>query len=297
MKKAKPRSVLGRGLEALIPTAPLEASGGGGVMEVDIDRITPNAWQPRDYFDTEALDALAQSIRENGIIQPIVLRPQGEDFQIVAGERRWRAAQLAGLKRVPAFVKTLADDKLLQVALVENIQRQDLSPLELGKAFRLLVDEYKLKQDDVAARVGMNRSSISNYMRLLSLSEPIREALERRKIDMGHARALAGLEDEKAQLAILQVVVRSGLSVRQAELMVQRAKAGGAATPEGEAPPKKDPNVQAAETRLQRVLGARVRIVRTPRGAGKIVIRFKSDDELDRLFALLLDDQTVPGVR
>ena len=155
MKKAKPRSVLGRGLEALIPTAPLEASGGGGVMEVDIDRITPNAWQPRDYFDTEALDALAQSIRENGIIQPIVLRPQGEDFQIVAGERRWRAAQLAGLKRVPAFVKTLADDKLLQVALVENIQRQDLSPLELGKAFRLLVDEYKLKQDDVAARVGM----------------------------------------------------------------------------------------------------------------------------------------------
>ena len=294
MKKARGRSVLGRGLEALIPTTPFEPVS-GGVTEVDIDRITPNAWQPRDHFDSEKLDGLATSIRENGIIQPIVLRPHGEDFQIVAGERRWRAAQLAGLKRVPAVVKTLADDKLLQVALVENIQRQDLSPLEMGKAFRLLIDEYKLKQDDVADRVGMNRSSIANYMRLLALPEPVREALERGRIDMGHARALAGLEDARAQGSILQAILRSGLSVRQAELMVQRAKAGETAPPEVASPVKKDPNVAAAETKLQRALGTRVRIVRGPRGAGKIVIRFKSDEELDRLFATLVDDQDSSG--
>lgn len=296
MKKARGRSVLGRGLEALIPTTPLEPAS-GGLSEVDIDRITPNAWQPRDHFDSEHLDALAQSIRENGIIQPLVLRPFGADFQIVAGERRWRAAQLAGLKRVPAVIKSIADDRLLQVALVENIQRQDLSPLEMGKAFRLLIDEYQLKQDDVASRVGMSRSSIANYMRLLGLPEPIRDALERGRIDMGHARALAGLEDDKAQVAILQAILRGGLSVRQAELHVQRAKAGEQAQPRPDAPARRDPNIVAAETRLQRALGTRVRIVRSPSGAGKIVVRFKSDEELDRLFAVLLDDQEAPGGR
>ena len=289
MKKPRGRSVLGRGLDALIPTTPLDA-GSGGVTEIDIDRITPNAWQPRDHFDTEKLDGLAQSIRENGIIQPIVLRPQGEDFQIVAGERRWRAAQLAGLKRVPAVVKSLSDDKLLQVALVENIQRADLSPLELAKAFRLLVDEYRLKQEDVAERVGMARASVANYMRLLALPEAVREAIERGRIDMGHARALAGLGDAKAQEAVLQAILRGGLSVRQAELMVQRAKAGEALSLQPPPAAAKDPNVAAAETRLQRSLGTRVRIVRGPKGAGKIVIRFKSDEELDRLFSVLLDD-------
>jgi ParB family chromosome partitioning protein len=296
MKKAKGRSVLGRGLEALIPTTPLEPTS-GGLSEVDIDRITPNAWQPRDHFDSEHLDALAQSIRENGIIQPLVLRPFGADFQIVAGERRWRAAQLAGLKRVPAVIKSLADDRLLQVALVENIQRQDLSPLEMAKAFRLLIDEYHLKQEDVANRVGMNRSSIANYMRLLALPEPVRDALERGRIDMGHARALAGLDDDKAQVAILQAVLRGGLSVRQAELLVQRAKAGEPAQVQADAPARRDPNILAAEARLQRTLGTRVRIVRSSSGAGKIVVRFKSDEELDRLFAVLLDDQEAPGAR
>ena len=288
MKKAKPRSVLGRGLDALIPTGPADMVG-GGVQEIEIDRVTPNAFQPRDHFIAERLDDLAQSIRENGIIQPIVVRRQGDEFQIVAGERRWRAAQLAGLKRVPAVIKDVADDKLLQVALVENIQRADLSPMEMAKAFKLLLEEQKLTQEQVADRVGMKRPSIANYLRLLHLPEAIRDAVDAGRIDMGHAKALLGIENKDAQMQVLQAILRSGLSVRQAELMAQRWKSGEQ-QPEDAPAPKKDPNVAAAETRLQRALGARVRIVRTPRGTGKIVIRFRSDEELDRLFAALLDD-------
>lgn len=293
MKKAKPRSVLGRGLDALIPTGPPDMVG-GGVQEIEIDRISPNAFQPRDHFTPERLDDLAQSIRENGIIQPIVVRRLGEDFQIVAGERRWRAAQLAGMKRVPAVVKDVADDKLLQVALVENIQRADLSPIEMAKAFKLLLEEQKLTQEQVAERVGMKRPSIANYLRLLNLPDAIRDAVDSGRIDMGHAKALLAVEDKAAQAQLLQAILRSGLSVRQAELMAQRWKAGEqqAETPQA---PKKDPNVAAAETRLQRTLGARVRIVRTPRGTGKIVIRFRSDEELDRLFSVLLDDPQPAG--
>ena len=299
MKKAKPRSVLGRGLEALIPTGPPQGSSSGpvaGVAEIDIDRVTANTWQPRDLFAPERLDELAQSIRENGIIQPIVVRPLGQDYQIVAGERRWRAAQLAGLKRVPVVVKTVADDRLLQLALVENVQRQDLTPLEMAKAFRLLVDEHHLTQEDVAGRVGMKRSSVANYLRLLGLADPVKAALEAGRIEMGHAKALGGLDDTRLQGDVLGSILRGGLSVRQAELLVQRAKAG---QPEVAAVlPRKDPNVAAAETRLQRALGARVRIVRSAKGAGKIVIRFKSDEELDRLFQHLIDDpQPVTGAR
>jgi ParB family chromosome partitioning protein len=292
MKKGRTRSVLGRGLEALIPTGSLDAAG-AGIAEVDIDRISPNSRQPRDRFAQEGLQELAQSIRENGIIQPLIVRPQGDDYMLVAGERRWRAAQLAGLKRVPVVVKDVADEKLLQVALVENIQRQDLSPLEMAKAFRMLCDDHHLTQEQVAERVGMKRPSVTNYLRLLSLPEPVREALDAGRLDMGHARALGGVDDRTLQVQILQAVLKGGLSVRQAELMVQRAKAGETLAQAPHAA-RKDPHVAAAETRLQRVLGSRVRIVRGSGGAGKIVIRFRSDEDLDRLFALLTEDPQIP---
>ena len=292
MKKAKPRSVLGRGLDALIPTGPADIVG-GGVQEVEIDRITPNAFQPRDTFAQEALSELAQSIRENGIIQPIVVRRAGDDFQIVAGERRWRAAQLAGLKRLPVVIKDVTDDRLLQVALVENIQRQDLSPMETAKAFKLLLEEQKLTQEQLADRVGMRRPTIANYLRLLALPDPARAALEAGRIDMGHAKALLSVEQPEGRMQVLQSILRGGLSVRQAELLAQRWKAGDVPV-DTPAAPKRDAHIAAAEARLQRALGSRVRIVRSPRGTGKIVIRFKSDEELDRLFAAILDDPHVP---
>jgi ParB family chromosome partitioning protein len=286
--KGKARNVLGRGLDALIPTLPADQSSGGAI-EVDIERITPNAYQPRDHFDADGLAELAQSIRENGIIQPVILRPYRDDYQLIAGERRWRAAQLAGLRKVPAVVKSLADDKLLETALVENIQRQDLSPLETAKAFRLLIDEHSLTQEDLATRVGMKRPTVANYLRLLSLAEQVRDALAAGRIEMGHARALGALEDPAAQATALQEVLRRAMSVRQAEHLVQRLKAAPATARRGPSPV--DPNVVTAERRLQRSLGARVHIVIGRRGAGRIEIQFKSAAELDRLFALLSDDQ------
>jgi len=286
MSANKRRNVLGRGLDALIPSGPAETFA-TGVSEIDIDRIQPNRHQPREHFDAEALANLAQSIRENGVIQPLVLRPSGDGFQIVAGERRWRAAQQAGLKRVPAVIKNVADERLLEVALIENIQRQDLSPLETAKAFRLLVTDHALTQDEVAERVGMKRSTVANYLRLLSLAEPVRRALEEGRLDMGHARALGGLDEPAAQAQAAKDVLGKGLSVRQTEALVQRLKEG---QPEPAAPkPARDPNVAAAEKRLQTALGSRVRIVRKARGAGRIEIQFRSDEELDRLFAHLTD--------
>lgn len=296
MKKPTGRNVLGRGLEALIPTAPPQPApstaplSAGGASEIDIDRIHPNSYQPRDHFDPEALAELAQSIKENGILQPIVVRPHREDYQIVAGERRWRAAQLAGLKRVPAVVKSVADSKMLELALVENIQRRDLTVLETSKAFRLLIDEHRLTQEDLATRVGMKRSSVANYLRLLSLADPVKEALEASRIEMGHARAIGGLEAPGDQVHALQAIVKGFLSVRQAEDLVQRMKAGKVVSPT--APARKDPNIVSAEKRLQRALGTRVNIVLRPKGTGRIEILFKSEAELQRIYTVLSEDQT-----
>lgn len=288
----EPKNALGRGLDALIPSGPADAVS-TGIMELDIDRISPNRYQPRDAFDAETLGELAQSIRENGIIQPLVLRRQGEDFQIVAGERRWRAAQMAGLQRVPAVIKHVTDDKLLEVALVENVQRQDLSPLETAKALRLLLDEHGLTQEELASRVGLKRPTLTNYLRLLGLAEPVKQALEAGRIDMGHARALTAVSDPGRQAELCQATVKGSLSVRRVERLVQEEKGRGPASPKTTKKPAKDPNVAAAERRLQAALGSTVNIVRGARGAGKIQISFRSDDELDRLFERLVDDRKV----
>jgi ParB family chromosome partitioning protein len=290
-KKQDKRKVLGRGLDALIPAAPTDTFS-TGITELDIDRVSPNRYQPREHFDGDRLDELAQSIRENGIIQPIVVRPMGEEFQIVAGERRWRAAQRAGLRRVPAVINHVTDEKLLEIALVENIQRQDLTPVETAKALRLLLDEHGLTQERLAERVGMKRPSVTNYLRLLQLAPPVREALEEGRLDMGHARALGGLDDQAAQAELCKTVLQGGLSVRQVEKLVARAKGGGHEDPK-KPEKRQDPNVAAAEKRLMGVLGARVNIVRSARGAGRIEIVFKTDEELDRLFQHLVDDEQV----
>ena len=297
MKKHDKRKVLGRGLDALIPAGPSDTYS-TGITELDIDRVSPNRYQPRENFDGDRLDELAQSIRENGIIQPIVVRPFGEDFQIVAGERRWRAAQRAGLRRVPAVINHVSDDKLLELALIENIQRQDLTPVETAKALRLLLDEHGLTQDALAERVGLKRSTVANYLRLLSLAAPVREALEQGRLDMGHARALGGLEDEVLQAQLCRTVVADGLSVRQVERLVARAKSPEPSPAPDATKAPRDPNLAAAEKRLMRVLGARVNIVRNAGGAGRIQVQFKNEAELDRIFQLLLDDsQVAQGVQ
>jgi ParB family chromosome partitioning protein len=284
---AEKRSALGRGLSALIPDAPpptreREASR---PLEVDLDRLTPNPRQPRTYIDEAQLDELAQSIRANGIIQPILVRTSGDQYEIVAGERRWRAAQRAGLLKVPVTVRDVPDDKLLEVALVENIQREDLNPIEEAQAYRRLADELHLSQEAIAAAVGKDRTTIANTMRLLRLPAEVRNDVSAGVLSMGHARALLALPEEAAQRRVAREVVARGSSVRETEALVRRELAPSAPAA---APPPADPNTRAAEDRLKIALGTRVRIVRRGPG-GRIEIEFKGEGELDRLYGMLTD--------
>lgn len=274
------RPALGRGLSALIPDAPALAAPPERALDVDIDRLRPNAFQPRGGMDEAHLDALARSIRANGVIQPIVARRVDAGYEIIAGERRWRAAQRAGLLRVPVVVRDVPDDKLLEVALVENIQREDLNPVEEARAYKRLAAEFQLTQDAIAEAVGKDRSSIANYLRLLRLPVEVLNDLSAGALSMGHARALLSLPDEAAQRRAARDVVARGLSVRETELLVKKL---GAPPAEPPAPPPSDANTRAAEQKLRFALGTPVRIIR--RGAGgRIEIEFKSEEELNRLY-------------
>ena len=291
------RPALGRGLSALIPdTAPpppraSQPADRGRPSELDIDLLTPNPRQPRQHIDDGRLEELAQSIRANGVIQPIVVRraaaagAAGNDqYEIVAGERRWRAAQRAGLLKVPVAVREVPDDKLLEVALIENIQREDLNPIEEAQAYRRLTDELQLSQESIAAQVGKDRATVSNYMRLLRLPTEVRTALAEGDMGMGHARALLSLTDEAAQRRVGRDVIARGLSVRETEALVKREMGPKAPAPE---PPKVDPNTRAAEDALKLSLGTRVRIIRKGRG-GRIEVDFTNEAELQRLYERLV---------
>jgi len=279
------RPALGRGLSALIPDAPAATAPpprDAAPREVDIDRLTPNRYQPRGHVDDAQLEELAQSIKANGIIQPIVVRPAGDGYEIVAGERRWRAAQRAGLLRVPVVVRDLADDKLLEVALIENIQREDLNPIEEALGYRRLIDEFNLTQDAVATAVGKDRSTVANSLRLLRLPAEVRAEVAAGRLSMGHARALLAIADEAVQRQTARDVLARGLSVRDVELLVKKLTAGQEA-PSAPEPAKPDVHTRAAEERLRFVLGTRVRIIRKGK-AGRIEIDFTSEDELHRLY-------------
>jgi ParB family chromosome partitioning protein len=275
------RPALGRGLAALIPDAPV----GRDPIELDIDRLVPNPQQPRMHPDEAGLDELAQSIQANGVIQPIVVRRRREGYEIIAGERRWRAAQRAGLLRVPVTVRDVPDDRLLEFALIENIQRQDLNPIEEALAYRKLVGELGLTQEQVAAAVGKDRSSVANYLRLLKLPEEVRSGVAAGSLSMGHARALLSLPDEAQQRRIGRDVIARELSVRETEAMV-RHQLSPVAPVEKAAVARTDPNTLAAEERLRFALGSRVRIVRRGK-RGRIEIDFSSEEELQRLFEQL----------
>lgn len=281
---ADKRPALGRGLSALIPdtlsrTAPLDRS-----LDVDSDLLRPNRFQPRGAMDEAKIDELARSIRSNGIIQPIVVRRVEDGYEIVAGERRWRASQRAGLLKVPVVVRDIPEDRLLAVALIENIQREDLNPIEEAAAYRRLADEYHLTQEQIADAVGKDRSSVANCLRLLKLPQELRANVGSGALSMGHARALLGLADESAQLRVGREVVAKNLSVRETEAIVK--KASQAAPPK--TPADKDVHTRAAEERLRFVLGTRVRIARKQKG-GSIEIDFASEDELNRLYEFLTE--------
>lgn len=282
------RQALGRGLSALLGEEP-EPQKAEGFLELDVDLLSTNSEQPRENFSENELEELAQSIRANGVVQPIVVRPQGEAFQIVAGERRWRAAQRAGLKQIPAVVRDISDDKMLEIALIENIQRQELNPVEEAKAYQKLIDEYSLTQEQVAGRVGKTRPFVANYLRLLRLPPKVLGYLESGIISVGHARALLAINGDKAIESFASRIISRAMSVRETEKAVKklvnptRPKVRFA---DGDEP---DPNVGAAETKLRRRYGTHVKIIKQGSGTkGKIEFEFYGEADLDRIYNLLM---------
>ena len=284
---ADKRPALGKGLSALIPDPPEPTRG---PLEVDIDLLTPNRFQPRAAIDHSKLEDLARSIRSTGVIQPIIVTRSDRGYQIIAGERRWRAAQQAGLSRVPIVIREVpagTDRQLLEMALIENIQREDLNPLEEATAYHRLIDEFHLTQDEIAAVVGKDRSSVANYVRLLKLPEEVRAAVGAGTLSMGHARTLLGLADEMAQRRTARDVIARNLSVRETESLVKKQVMSDASRPSAASPPA-DVHTRAAENGLKLALGTRVRISRRGNG-GMIQIDFTSEDELQRLYEYLTD--------
>jgi ParB family chromosome partitioning protein len=280
------RPALGKGLSALIPDVP-DLRPDSGPTEVDVDRIAPNEHQPRHRFEDARLDDLAQSIKANGIIQPIVVRRVENGYRIIAGERRWRAAQRAGLTRVPIVVKDVASGaggKMLEMALIENIQREDLNPIDEAAAYEKLSRDFNMTQDEIAAAVGKDRSSVANHMRLLKLPQEVRAEVAGGRLSMGHARALLAVLDEGRQRQIAREVIARNLSVRETESMAKRA--AREAVLQRSTPAPADVHTRAAEEKLRMTLGTRVRINRKGKG-GRIEIDFGSEDELQRLFERL----------
>jgi ParB family chromosome partitioning protein len=277
------RKALGKGLSALLPepeTGPKASDLPSS--EVPTESLEPNPFQPRSAVEPERLAELAASIRESGIVQPILVRRRGDRYQIIAGERRWRAAVQLGLARVPVTVREVPDERLLELALVENIQREELTPLEEALAFQRLHDEFRLTQEEIARRVGRDRSTVANTVRLLRLPRELRDLVARGALDAGHARALLALDRAEDQIALGREAARKQLSVREVERRVAAQRA-----PRARGSGRRDPNTRAAEERLRAALGTRVQISRRGR-RGTLRIAFSTEAELNRLFELLL---------
>ena len=288
---ADKRPALGKGLSALIPDAP-EAPRSSPV-ELDTDRLTPNTYQPRVQFDDGRLEELAQSIKSNGIIQPIVVRKVGDAYHIIAGERRWRAAQRAGLLKVPVVVRHVApgqEQSVLEMALIENIQRENLNPIDEALAYRRLADEFHLTQEAIAAAVGKDRATVANFVRLLRLPDEVRAEVANGSLSMGHARALLALPDEADQRRVARDIVSRGLSVRETESVIRKETESKKTPDVTDVVEKADVHTRAAEERLRLLFGTRVRIVRQGT-KGRIEIDFGSENELIRVFEQLTGDQ------
>jgi len=283
------RKVLGRGLGALIneDTTKNEKER---FFEVDLDLIEPNSEQPRTRFSENNLEELTQSIRANGVVQPIIVRKKGGIYEIVAGERRWRASQRAGLQKIPVIVKEVTDDKLLELALIENIQRQELNPIEEARAYKNLVEKLGLTQEVIAERVGKNRTVITTALRLLKLPKDIQELVEEEKISAGHGRALLMINEIETQRQLTKNIIELSLSVRETEKAIKRLNKNSLVSVEIQAVKLKvDANVQAAETKLRRYLGTNVQVIPDGKGTGgKIEVEYYGETDLDRIFNLMI---------
>ncbi len=285
------RQALGRGLDSLIDFSEIQTGGSSAINEIDIELITPNPDQPRTSFDSEALEELAASIRELGIVQPLSLRDAGDGrYQIIAGERRWRAARMAGLHTVPAYVRTASDSEVTEMALIENIQREDLNAIEVALAFRKLIDTYNLTQERLSERLGKKRATIANHLRLLKLPAEIQLGLRDRKLDMGHARALLSVANPKQQLKLYNLILREGLSVRRVEELVKQTPSSETGTDtddKNERPvPKASGKYDFFARDLSSFFPTPVKFSRAENGKGSITLKFSSDQELEQLVAL-----------
>jgi ParB family chromosome partitioning protein len=278
---------LGKGLDALLPGAEGRPSE-GGIVQIPVEEILPNPRQPRAHFDPEEITELADSILEHGVIQPLIVTRANETglYTLIAGERRWIAARQAGMNTVPAIIRDASDQQLVELALVENVQRADLEPLEAAEAYRQLAEEFELSHDEIAARVGKNRVTITNTLRLLKLPEAVKRALAEGKVSEGHARAILALPTLEAQMAVLSTILKKELNVRQTEELVRKL-AGSRPTP----PPRPSPNPEALalEERLRQRLGTRVNLNHRRRG-GTLVIHYYSEEELNSLVSLILGE-------
>ena len=287
------RNALGRGLDALLSMDDVKTEGSSSISEIELAKITVNPNQPRREFDQTALQELADSIAEIGIIQPITLRKLSDDeYQIIAGERRYRASQKAGLKTIPAYIRTADDENMMEMALIENIQREDLNSIEIALAYQKLIDSYGLTQEKLSERVGKKRATIANYLRLLKLPAEIQVGLKDKKIDMGHARALLPVEDPEVQLALYEQILADGLSVRNVEEIV-RGGVDAAALEQArkEKPAQRKPKLpeefNLLKDHLSSFFNTKVQLVCNEKGKGKITIPFASEDELEKLIGLL----------
>ena len=293
----KKYNALGRGLDALISTESVRTQGSSTISEIPIDQIQPNAAQPRSLFDEEKLRELADSIREIGIIQPITLRQTAENrFQIIAGERRWRASQIAGLKTIPAYIRTIKDENVMEMALVENIQREDLNPIEIALAYEHLLESTGETQEQVSMRVGKSRANVANYLRLLKLPAQVQMALQKKQIDMGHARALLAIDSPSTQLQLFKEIVKNGWSVRKVEQMVQHLKNGEdieAGKKKIQAKNQLPEEFGILRDRLSGFLNTKVQLTCSNKGKGKISIPFDNEEDLERIMSVFdkLKDQ------
>jgi ParB family chromosome partitioning protein len=285
------RKVLGRGLNALLGDE-FTKKNQEQLIEIDLDLIEPNAKQPRTRFADEKLDELAQSILANGIVQPILVRRRGARYQLIAGERRWRASQRAGLQRIPAIIREVADEKLLELALIENIQRQELNPIEEARAYKNLIETIGLTQEMVAERVGKNRTVVTTCLRLLKLPKDIQQLVEEEKISAGHARALLMSSDAESQRRLASRIIEMSLSVRETEKAVKRiSRNDGQHIDNASIKSTKDANIKAAETKLKRYLATQLQILPDGKGTGgKIEIEYYSESDLDRIYRLILNN-------
>lgn len=288
----KKYAALGRGLDALISTQEeVETSGSSSISEIALSQIEANPNQPRREFDEKALEELADSIRNFGIIQPITLRQLSEDrYQIIAGERRWRASQMAGIQRIPAYIRTADDENMMQMALVENIQREELNPIEVALAYQHLIERYNLKQEELSEKIGKNRATIANTLRLLKLPAQVQMAIKNRQIDKGHARALLSLADPAMQVKFFKEVLEKGYSVRQIEEMVAQIKAGEAVKSGKRTLQDKKvllpEEFKVLKTKLSDFFKTKVQMTCSQQGKGKISIPFENEEELTRIIEL-----------